>query len=156
MKKNKNKKNNTGLYFGLALVGIILFSALVSNLTSKESKEVKFNSISYSQYEELFESEGLSFVYVGSEGCTYCQMIKPILGELQEEENIKFNYLSTDTMSNSDFEAISSSHEIFAGKWGTPTLLAFYDGEVVGTVDGYREKPELQEFVSEARKYEEK
>jgi predicted bacteriocin transport accessory protein len=146
-------KNKTGLYVVIGLVVIIIFSALVSNLTGKEEvvAETQFNNVSYAEYKALFEGDTLEFVYVGRAGCGYCQATVPLLVQIQEEENIVFNYLDTDTMTETDFGDISNTAEVFAGEWGTPTMLAIYNGEVVEVVSGYTEIENLRTFVENSK-----
>lgn len=139
------KKNKTGLFIVLGLVGVILFSALVSNLTDQGFSDI------YLEYQELFNSDELEFVYVGRDGCDYCQAISPLLEQLEEEEEIEFFYLNTDKMRRLDFEDIPNTADVFKEDWGTPTLLSIYDGEIVETVSGYREIEELREFVKKSK-----
>ena len=156
MFKRNKKKNKTGLFAIIGLVLIIGFSALVSNLTAPEETDpvnLEFKTITYTEYEALFnkDNEGLVFVYVGRPGCSYCQKIKPLLKTLEEEEGIEFNYLNTDTMTEENFNAISTTSKAFEAEWGTPTLLAILNGENVSYVDGYREIEVLRSFVTEAK-----
>lgn len=134
----KKKKKNVGLYYLVGLILIIALSAIISN-TLPKAEEVEFNNVSYTEYKELLNSSELEFIYVGHESCGYCQMTVPVLGELQEEYSITFNYLDTDTMTSDDYVDISNTAEVFAGEWGTPTLLAIKDGTVLGTVSGFDE-----------------
>lgn len=145
------KKNKTGLFIVLGLLFVIGFSVLVSSLTGKE--EVKFNNISYKEYADFYGEgkTGLTFVYVGKPDCGYCQQIQPLLGKLQTEEEITFNYLNTDTMSQENFEAIATTSKAFEGKWGTPTLIAIIDGKEHSNVGGYREIEDLRTFVKTAK-----
>lgn len=140
----KNKKN-IGLYYVIGILLIIGFSVIISNITAPDV--VKFNDITYSEYEEIIGSTDLEFVYVGRTDCSYCQKITPLLGQLQSEENVVFNYLNTDTMGELDFEDIKSTAKVFEGEWGTPTILAIKDGKVLNTISGYKEKEELRTFV---------
>ena len=151
------KKNKAGVSVVLGLIFIIGFSILISNLTTPEgstiSGETNFKNISYKEYEALFEEDqkGLVFVYVGNPTCGYCQKIEPLLGALEIEESIQFNYLNTATMSPDDFNNISKTSKAFEGEWGTPTLVAIINGEEHSNVNGYREINELREFVKAAK-----
>jgi predicted bacteriocin transport accessory protein len=153
--KRKEKKNNTGLYAILGLVFIIGFSILVSNLTGpEEAKLPVFKTITYAEYEQLFDDtkKGLVFVYVGRPTCSYCVKIQPLLKTLEEEENMVFNYLNTDEMTAEEINTkISTTTAAFAGEWGTPTLLAIIDGKEHSNVNGYRELEELRTFVKAAK-----
>lgn len=149
----RKKKNRTGLFFIVGFAIIIGFSTLISSLLPKE-EEVVFNNITYAQYKETLESETLKFIYVGRTDCTYCIKITPLLGKIQTEYSIVFNYLNTDTMTTENFTDISTTAEVFEGEWGTPTLLAIKNGEVISTVSGYRELSALKTFVEDAIEYE--
>jgi thioredoxin 1 len=144
------KKKKTGIYIVLGLILIIGLSALISNLTTKEEKEV-LNAITYSEYKDFYKSNDLEFVYVGRPGCGYCQMTRPFLEELQDEEKMVWNYLNTDTMTQSDFDDIAKTADAFAGEWGTPTLLAIKDGKVLNSIAGYREKDVLKSFIESSK-----
>ena len=145
------KKNKTGLFIALGLAFIIGFSILISSLTGKEA--VKFNNITYNEYAKYWGKEdgGLVFVYVGRPGCSYCVAIKPLLGQIQTEENIVFNYLNTDTMSQANFTDLATTSKTFEGEWGTPTLLAIINGKEHSNIAGYREIDDLRAFVKDAK-----
>lgn len=150
----KNIKNKTGIFAVIGLVFIIGFSALISNLTApEEAKPIEFEKVSYAEYEELFDekNEGVSFVYVGRPGCSFCVKIQPLLKTIEEEEKIIFNYLNTDTMTEDNFNSISSTSEAFQKEWGTPTLIAIVDGKAFSYLDGYREIEDIRKFVNSAK-----
>lgn len=145
------KKNKTSLFIGLALIFIIAFSIFISSMTGKE--EIKFNNVSYQEYEKYYgeNKDKLVFVYVGRPGCTYCVQIQPLLGQIQEEEKIVFNYLNTDTMSQDDINNLPKTAKAFEGKWGTPTLVAIVNGKEHSSLNGYSEIESIREFVKTAK-----
>jgi predicted bacteriocin transport accessory protein len=145
------KKKKTGLFIILGLIFVIAFSALISNLTAEEEA---FNNITYSEYKKLYKSDDLEFVYVGRPGCGACQITEPILEDSQEETDVVWNYLNTDTMSQSDFADIASTAEEFTGEWGTPTMLAIKDGKVLNSISGYRDKDVVIDFIQTSKKGE--
>lgn len=145
----RKKKNRAGLYFVIGLVFIIGFSVLVNNVLPKE-EEIEFNKINYSQYKELINSDDFQLVYFGNEDCGYCAQIEPILGKIEKEYSIKVNYVDTYTLTEENLSDISTTADVFAGKWGTPTLIAIKDGEVVSTKSGYAEYDVIKQFVSAA------
>lgn len=109
--------------------------------------EAAFNKISYSKYKELLTSEQLEIIYVGRPGCGYCQAIIPTLVLIQNNYPIVFNYLNTETMTSEDYADISTTASVFSGKWGTPTLLAIKNGQVVASKPEYAEYSEIEQFI---------
>ena len=144
-----SKKKNKGIiYLVLGFVFILGFSILISNLSPKGQE---LNDITYSQYKDILEKEGLHFVYLGTPHCGFCEAIEPILKRLQEEENIVFNYLNISTKTDSEYGDIESTADFFREPWGTPTLLAINDKEVINVVSGYREIDDLRDFIKESK-----
>lgn len=151
---NMIKKNKTSLFVILGIVAVIGFATLIGHVTAPEdAKEVNFKDIAYSEYEKLFDEnvKGLTFIYLGNERCDFCVEIVPLLGKLQEEEEIDFHYLDTYTMVEEDFESLSKTATAFQGDWGTPTLVAIVDGKEHSFVGGLKPLDELREFVKEAK-----
>lgn len=154
----------------LVLLLIIFFLVVPSNIieiidniktnNEQEKQEIKVGDeekfdnlikISFYQYEKMLEKEnkGLFYVYVGRQGCSYCQKLEPVLIELQKIKRMNYYYLDTDTMNPIDFENIKNTSIAFKGEWGTPTLLKIKDGLVVEYLGGLRETETINNFFRE-------
>ena len=74
--------------------------------------------------------------------CGPCRMVKPIVEELSEEYSGKVNFFKMNTDENPQ---VSSKHGIRS----IPSLLIFKNGELAGTIVGFRPKGDLKKRIDE-------
>lgn len=110
-----------------------------------------FLNTSFENVVQMFTQKKSGFVYVGFEGCEWCQRAVPVLDRLAKEKNTAISYLNLDTQdleSNEyqQFKALISS-VLPEGKNGekrllSPLVLAIKNGEIVGShislIDGFK------------------
>ena len=133
------------------LLTIFLLFFLVISVKAETNS---FNDINYNEYKNLISSEEIEFVYFGSPTCGYCEMIEPVLKDVQKELNFQFNYLNVNEMKEEDFGDLPKTYGLFQNPWGTPTLLAIKDGQIFNYSSGYKEKAEVLEFINESNEKE--
>ncbi len=75
--------------------------------------------------------------------CGPCRMVAPIVEELAREYEGKVKFVKVNTDENMETA-------IRYGIRSIPTLILFKDGRVVGTIVGFRPKPELKKLIDKA------
>lgn len=88
-------------------------------------------------------------VWIGYQGCGYCQAYAPLLAQVTKEYGITANYIDLSTVTNAQVQTIMSLEgkgdwKDFAASFeGTPFTLFIKDNKVVGGINGYREANEI-------------
>jgi predicted bacteriocin transport accessory protein len=146
-KRKKEKSRKLGLGIGLVVfIGIIILSAILSNLATTEKQAIK--EINFNEYLSLIkDTNSKNYIYVGKTGCSYCEKIEPILKDLGKELNITFNYLDIHSLSTDEYNEFLKSDDVFAGDWGTPTLLITENGQVIDSHVGYADNATIKSFL---------
>lgn len=90
------------------------------------------------------ESKGETIVvWLGMQGCGYCQAYAPLLEKVTNTYNIKAKYVDVSVMSEEDYNTLLSieginGYENFVEQFtGTPFTMILKDGKVIGGLDGY-------------------
>ena len=99
------------------------------NLTSKNFEE------------EVLRSEKPVLVDFWAIWCGPCQMIAPIVEEIAKENE---NRLKVGKVNVDEAADLAVKFDVAS----IPTLMLFRNGNVVGTIVGYREKEELEKFIN--------
>lgn len=99
------------------------------NLTSKNFEE------------EVLKSEKPVLVDFWAIWCGPCQMIAPIVEEIAKENEDKLKVGKVNVDEATDLAVKFDVASI-------PTLILFRNGNIVGTIVGYREKEELEKFIN--------
>ena len=99
------------------------------NLTSKNFEE------------EVLRAEKPVLVDFWATWCGPCQMIAPIVEEIAKENE---NRLKVGKVNVDEAADLAVKFDVAS----IPTLMLFRNGNVVGTIVGYREKEELEKFIN--------
>jgi thioredoxin 1 len=75
--------------------------------------------------------------------CGPCRMVAPIVEELAEEYHGRVKFVKVNTDENLDTAMRYGIRSI-------PTLLLFKDGQLVGSIIGFRPKSELKKLIEKA------
>lgn len=130
----------TILYILFVTTILIISSFIVSDYKRKEELRAKTNDptssfikINITDYENLFYGDELSFIYIASNNCAYCDKQSKVLSSVLEDVNFVVYYLNLDKISDEDYnnKLIASYDEFKENGIGTPTLLLVKNGEVV-------------------------
>ena len=151
-------KKSDIVLIGLVLV-IIVLSMFSTKGNIKEEKldfplelsgEVGFNEVTYSEYKEMVESNKPFVVVITRDGCGYCDMFVPIIKEYAETNKVAITYIDIAKLDEKDFNDLSNSNRYLKkNQWGTPTTLFMKGERIIGSIDGAREKKDVEEFFKD-------
>lgn len=145
------------------LIGVVLLLVILGICSSKGSVaqeevqypltlagEVGLHQITYTDYEKLVEDKEAFIVIIERTGCSYCQMYMPIVEEVAKEKKISINYIDTDTLSEEEFNLLSTTNAYLKkNQWGTPTTLFMLGDRVLDSISGYTEKDNVINFLKD-------
>lgn len=145
------------------LIGVVIVLLVVGIFSSKgmvEEEEIEFplelagevgfNQITYDEYESMMNNDEAFIVVIERAGCSYCQMYMPIMKEVADEKKIAVTYIDTDTLTEEEFNMLSTSNSYLKKtNWGTPTTLFMLGDRVVDSIGGYVEKETILEFIED-------
>ena len=144
----------------ILLVVVLLVVACIVTSTKKESKvdielpvavegEAGTKTISYTEYEELMNSNKPFLMVIIQDGCGYCEMYEPVVEEVANELGIPVNYLNLTNLSSEESNKLSKSNSYLKkNQWGTPTTLLLSGNKVIDSISGYVEKEKFIEFIN--------
>lgn len=145
----------------ILLVVVLLVVACIVTSTKKESKvnielpvavegEAGTKTISYTEYEELMNSNKPFLMVIIQDGCGYCEMYEPVVEEVANELGIPVNYLNLTNLSSEESSKLSKSNSYLKkNQWGTPTTLFMVGDKVIDSIGQYVEKDDFVSFVKE-------
>lgn len=147
-------------YILIGLVLVIVMVAIFSTKGTKAQEEIEYpltltgevglNQITYSKYKEMVDNGDAFVVIIERAGCTYCQMYMPIMEEYVKEKKIAINYIDTDTLTDEEFQELSTKNNYLKrNNWGTPTTLFMLGDRVIDVIGGYVEKDKIEEFFKD-------
>lgn len=109
-------------------------------------------AISKEQFEEeVLKSEIPVIVDFSTDGCGPCEMIEPVLVEIQEERVGEWKFVNLNVAYE---ELVEDSNEVIKeyDVMAFPTLLVFRDGKALGTLIGIYDQEDIEEKIEEALK----
>ena len=80
---------------------------------------------------------------------------RPVLEKVQNDYNLDVYEITLDELDSELFDDMTSADNDFGdffyenNEWGTPLLLLFRDGELVGSLSGYTEEENLVEILKD-------
>lgn len=145
------------------LIGLVLVIIVVAIFSTRGTKaeedieypltltgEVGLNQITYSDYKKMIEDGDAFVVVIERAGCGYCQMYMPILEEYVKEKQIAVTYIDTDTLTEDEFNELSTTNKYLKkNNWGTPTTLFMLGDRVIDVIGGYVEKDSIDSFFKD-------
>lgn len=151
-------KKSDFILIGLVLVIIVV--AIFSTRGTKAEDEIEYpltltgevglNQITYSDYNKMVEDGDAFVVVIERAGCGYCQMYMPILEEYVKEKQIAVTYIDTDTLTEDEFNELSTTNKYLKkNNWGTPTTLFMLGDRVIDAIGGYVEKDSIDSFFKD-------
>lgn len=88
-------------------------------------------------------------VYIGREGCGFCQLFVPGLNYLSQKYNFKYEYIDTDKITDEDLEKLLDKMGIDIKEFGTPTFGLFDNGKIVSYHIGFVPEEQLFDYLQE-------
>ena len=77
-------------------------------------------------------------------------MYMPILEEYAKEKQIAVTYIDTDTLTEDEFNELSTTNKYLKkNNWGTPTTLFMLGDRVIDVIGGYVEKDSIDSFFKD-------
>lgn len=117
-----------------------------------DKKKIKISKGIVDKYNELYNSEELSIIYIGRTGCSFCEKYNPVIKEVTEENKLSYYYVDLSKLTKKDKDNIYNSGEVFKDEnFGTPTTIIASKGEIVKSHIGYMEKDDLIKFLQETK-----
>ena len=145
------------------LIGVVLVIILIAIFSTRGTvaeEEIKFplelagekglNQISYSEYKKMVDEGSAFIVIIERAGCSYCQQYMPIVEEVSKEKKIAITYIDTDTLTEEEFNELSTTNKYLKkNNWGTPTTLFMLGDRIVDSIGGYVEKDVFLQFIKD-------
>lgn len=103
----------------------------------------------YKTFEQSYNGSEEKIVLIGREGCSWCQLFKPILDFYKEKYEFSYEYLDTDKLTSDDLDKILDKIEISDDDFGTPLLAFVKDGESMDSIIGYVDERKLLKILQE-------
>ena len=134
-----NEKSKIFVVFGV-IIALILVIVGYNIKVSKDSEKI------YNQFVSDLNSTEEKIVFIGREGCSWCQFFRPIFDYYAEKYDISYRYISTDNLITRDFNKIIDSLGIESDDFGTPLVAFVKDGKVTDIINGYVDERALLEI----------
>ena len=134
--KNSKKKKNNG----------VKNESIKTNekvrYSKKDYKYANLSKLTYSQYEELYNSDKPFVIILTQSTCNYSKQYIPVIKKYVNKENVPVYILELDSIGEEDFKKALSSLSYFEDNnaWGTPLTLAIKDKVVVNDLVGFTDK----------------
>lgn len=147
----------------IILIGLVLVIIVVAMFSTKGnikeekvkyplelSGEVGLNEITYSEYKDKVDSGKPFVVIISRDGCGYCEAFLPIMHDYADSKQIAISYIDISKMIKTDYdELVNSNRYLNKNRWGTPTTLLMIGNRVVDSIDGMREKEDVEAFFKD-------
>ena len=129
----------------LVVLGVIVFVILgtigFAFASSSKSEEL------YLQFEQAFNGDKNTLVYIGSSSCGYCSLLNPTLTDMKERYGFDYLYIDVNEMNKSHMSKLLSY--LGLTKVGTPYLAIVANGKVVNTQNGYADYDVTFKFLQD-------
>lgn len=150
--KKSTKKINKKL---LVLVFVVLFILLIVILgfkilfgSKKDKVVVNFQNITLEEYNSLYKSKDLEYIYLYHDSCSKCYDYELNLDKLQSEYNIKIKKLDYSNFNSEELNSLKSSNSFLESGIDVPTIISIKDGKEVSSLEGIKDYASLKNFVN--------
>lgn len=140
-----NKKMLTIVTMILIVITIIYIPLMLILRDKKDT--TSFKKISIDKYIELYDKKEMNYVFVTTNKCTYCDLLRTKLSKLQNEYKIEILELNVGNLSEKDKEKLNNSNSVFNSNWQAPMLLSISSGKEVNGISVYKEYSALKKFI---------
>lgn len=149
--KQKEKKLNKKLFvlFGVLFILLIVILCFILLFGSKKDKVVvNFENITIEEYNSLYKSNDLEYIYLYHDSCSKCYDYELNLDKLQSEYNIKIKKLDYSNFNSEELNSLKSSNSFLEIGIDVPTIISIKDGKEVSSLDGIKDYVSLKNFVN--------
>jgi len=144
----------------VGIVVVIVVMAIVFSKGTSAQEDINFpltlsgepglNQLTYNEYAEKVENGETFVVIIERTGCSYCSLYMPIVEEYANENKIPIFYIDTDTLTEDEFNELSTKNNYLKkNQWGTPTTLFMMGSKVIDNISGYVEKDSVDAFFKD-------
>lgn len=148
-KINRNKGSIVLVVLIALVIGLVAWLATGEN-TPKDMSTISCENISselLTDYKTAACSQDINIVYIMRDGCSYCEMMQPIINEVVKENKLNIVTIDIAKLDEAGYNELNSTNMYLKNtEWGTPTTLIVQNGKVINALVGYREKDVLVEF----------
>lgn len=137
---NETKKIIIILVAIVIVIGVVIGISISSNNAKEETLN---NAI------ELIENKNTNIILLGRPGCTYCEQFFPVIKQLSEDYNYKYEYINIDNLTSSGLSKLLKKLNINEEDFGTPYLSITKEGKVIAEQSGYADREMLFNFLQE-------
>lgn len=130
----------------ILLVVILGFKLLFSS--KKDKVVVNFENITIEEYNSLYKSKDLEYIYLYHDSCSKCYDYELNLDKLQSEYNIKIKKLDYSNFNDEELSSLKSSNSFLESGIDVPTIISIKDGKEVSSLDGIKDYSSLKNFVN--------
>lgn len=130
----------------ILLVVILGFKLLFSS--KKDKVVVNFENITIEEYNSLYKSKDLEYIYLYHDSCSKCYDYELNLDKLQSEYNIKIKKLDYSNFNDEELSSLKSSNSFLESGIDVPTIISIKDGKEVSSLDGINDYSSLKNFVN--------
>lgn len=164
VKKKENKSTNNNVVEKtnkklskklIILIVAVLFILLVTILgfkllfsSKKDKVVVNFENITIEEYNSLYKSKDLEYIYLYHDSCSKCYDYELNLDKLQSEYNIKIKKLDYSNFNDEELNSLKSSNSFLESGIDVPTIISIKDGKEVSSLDGIKDYSSLKNFVN--------
>ena len=149
-------------YLAVLIVSLFAFANIINaeEVTTTSARVEKYKHITKIGNVDI--SKGQKIIYIGRDGCGYCQLFVPGLKNLSEKYNFSYEYVNTDIISDEELDIWLEKVNVDPTKFGTPTFGVFENGVLKESHVGFVPEEELFVFlqdngvISSSEKYEPK
>lgn len=137
-----NEKKKIIIVIAVLLMVCSSIPIFIYSSSKKQEAEIK-------KFTDALTSETPKAIYIGREGCTYCQLFSPVISELSEKYEFEYVYIDTDIISDDQLDNILDTSEVAKDTFGTPTILVTQGGKVIARNVGFLPEDDLFNFFKE-------
>ena len=147
--KDHSKLKKILIVLSVVAILIVFFVVFIlnNNLKSVDNSD-NLSKINIDEYLELYNKEGLQFVYLYHNSCINCNDYEAKLNKLQTEFKININKFDYSKLNNKDMDILKASNSFIEDKIAVPIMIAIKDGNGIGSISGIKEYSALKTFVS--------
>lgn len=142
-KKEKTAKKYNTFQLGFIILLTTLLFVLCTVLLVKEISGIIEQQKLMDEFYEYYESDDVSVIFYSAEGCSFCELQKPILEQIARDYELDYLDLDKMKLSNSQKEKILEKLDI---EDATPTTVVVKNGQVISVQAGYIQGNEYVNF----------
>lgn len=102
----------------------------------------------YEQFEEVYNKNENTLVYIGKTTCGYCNLLTPSLNDMKERYNFEYLSIDVNTINSKYLTKILNMVDVKSiNDLGTPYLAIVSNGKMVDKQPGYVDYDKLFEFL---------